>query len=104
MNTNKITKQEIEILITGLDQNGEDRLFDLLLLKAIALLPSGNVDDTFLDAAYSLLAAARKQQDSALAKKYYKISFMIKRIAHKMYRSYKKGGTPRNDERFLRSV
>ena len=99
-----ITTEEIQTLVSGLILHKEDGLYSHMCAKALLLMSSlDDVDEMFLDMSDSALHYAR-EQDEGDARDYYTVSFLLRRVAHQVYRKYIREGKQRESERFLRSV
>ncbi len=107
--------EEIQTLVAGIMAHGVDDTYSKMRAKAIfAMDNKENIDDMFLDMSDTLLRLAREEVDSKdknedgdsnlLSNVYYTVSYMLKRIAHEVYRNYIKKGDTRDNSRFIRLV
>jgi hypothetical protein len=101
--------EEIQILVIGLIDNGPEETYNKMRAKAFMSIDTrSDVDEMFLDMSEILSKKAKEEVDNdnddnpSLANIYSTLSFMLRRLAHEVYRKYIKMGDKRNNERFLR--
>lgn len=100
-----VSDQELEVIIKNLQLHGQEEIFTNMRSKALFVMDQvDDMDEVFLDMSDDVLKKARKEEDEHRKKDLYVISFLLRRVAHQVYRKYIKGGKQRLSERFLRSV
>ena len=100
-----ISSEELKPLAEGLNLHGEDKIYSKMRSKALFVMGSQkDIDEMFLDMSEDVLTQAREEEDKDIQKSYYTIAFLLRKLAHELYRRYISGGSERDSERFLRSV
>ena len=103
--------EEIEILISGLIEHGPVETFNKMRAKAFMAMDKKNdVDEIFLDMSETLSKRAKEELDNdsddnpSLSNIYSTLAFMLRKLAHEIYRKYIKIGEERDNSRFLRLI
>jgi len=100
-----ITQEEIQTLADGLNLHGEDEIYSRMRAKAIFVMKEkDDIDEMFLDMSQDVLEKAREEEDEDKKSLYLTVSFLLRKLAHELYRRYTKEGKERTSERFLRVV
>ena len=104
-------EEEIMALVAGFVKYGPDDIYIKMKTKALFVMDKvDDLDEEFLDRSIALLSKARREdnniEDDEISHRdiYYTLSFMLKKLAHEIYREYIKKGEDRNSNRFLRLV
>lgn len=103
-------EEEIQILLTGLIVNGVEDTYDRMKVKALMMMDQKpDVDEILLDMSETLHKKvqnelANENKDLSIINAYNTLSFMLKRLAHKVYRKYNREGEQRDNNRFLRLI
>lgn len=112
MNHNKyiMKEEEIQILLTGLIVNGVEDTYDRMKAKALMMMDQKpDVDEILLDMSETLYKKVQNEltnenKDLSIINAYNTLSFILKRLAHKVYRKYNRKGEQRDNNRFLRLI
>lgn len=105
-----LADSEIETLIRGLIENGQDNMYELMKGKVASMALSSDVIDLILMDMHDTIldlgrAVADDTPDSVQVKSiYYTLASMLRKLSQDLYISYTKAGKPREDIRFLRLV
>jgi len=107
-----MSENDIEAMVAGFIKLGPEDVYNKMRAKALLVMDKmKDLDDEFLDRSNTLLAKARqeaeatKEEDSdSLERIYYTLSFMLRKLAHEIYRKYLRKGETRDNGRFLRLV
>lgn len=102
-------EEEIRALIAGFVKYGSEDIYIKMKTKALFVMDKiDDLDEEFLDRANILLMRGRKElhddNEDSLKDIYYTLSFMLRKLAHEIYRKYIKNGRIRDNDRFLRIV
>lgn len=104
-------EEEIQILIAGLITNGPEDTCNRMRARAfISMDQKDNIDEIFLDMSEIFSKRAlddienNSDNDPSISNIYSTLSFMLKKLAHEVYRKYIKKGDKRDNSRFLRLV
>jgi len=103
--------EEIQILVSGLIEHGPEETYNRMRAKAfLSMDKKKDIDEVFLDMSEALSKRAKDEIESdsdenpSLANIYSTLAFMLKRLAHEIYRKYIKLGDERDNKRFLRLI
>lgn len=103
--------EEIQMLVEGFIFNGPEDTYNRMRAKAFMSMDQKNdIDEVFLDMSESLAKKAKEDIDSdndenpSLSNIYSTLAFMLRRLAHEVYRKYIEKGEKRDNSRFLRLV
>lgn len=110
--------EEMQTLIASLITNGPEETYTRMRAKALlAMEQTDDIDDMFLDMSETFLNKGRAELESddekaegeedeepSIAYIYYNLAFMLRRLAHEVYRRYITKGKQRDNERFIRLV
>jgi hypothetical protein len=101
-------EEEVQILVSGFMENGPEETFNRMRAKAfISMDQKNDVDEIFLDMSETLSKKAKEElgNDNLLLFNIYNtLAFMLRRLAHEVYRKYIRMGEERDNSRFLRLV
>lgn len=100
--------EEVQVLITSFITYGPEETYNKMAYKALISIDQANdIDEVFLDMSETLSKKAKEEidnDDSSLLIIYRSLAFMLRRLAHKIYREYIRKGEKRNNSRFLRLI
>jgi len=103
--------EEIQTLIAGLITNGPEDTYNRMRAKAFMLMDQKeDADEFFLDMSETFSKKAKEDiendssEDPSLSNIYSTLAFMLRKLAHEVYRKYIKKGDRRDNSRFLRLV
>ena len=107
-----MSPEEMETLSSGLLSDGPDEVYvRMKAMGTFAMSKKDDVDEMFLDMSEAMLEKSREEasdeenEEGIIIKKiYYTLSFLLRRLAHEIYRKYIKNGKERSNNRFLRLV
>lgn len=105
-----LKSDEIDALLAGMIAHGESDTYDRMRDKAfLSSETRADMDDIFLDMYDGMIKKARLAYDDGedeqdMIDAMYSIAFMMRDIAHKLYRKYLRSGLPRDSDRFIRLV
>ncbi len=102
-------EEEIQALIAGFIKYGSEDIYIKMKTKALFIMDKvDDLDEEFLDRANILLMRGRKElhdnSEDSLRDIYYTLSFMLRKLAHEIYRKYIKNGRVGDNDRFLRII
>jgi len=102
-------EEEIQALIAGFIKYGPEDVYIKMKTKALFVMDKiDDLDEEFLDRANLLLIRGKKElynnSEDSLKNIYYTLAFMLRKLAHEIYRKYIKNGRLRDNDRFLRIV
>ena len=111
-NTYIMSENEIGAMVAGFIKFGPEDIYNKMRAKALLVIDKmKDLDDEFLDRAETLLVKARQESETvkenerdSLERIYYTLSFMLRKLAHEIYRKYLKKGEKRDNGRFLRLI
>lgn len=110
--------EEIKTLIASLIANGAEETYARMRVKAfMAMDGSDDIDEMFLDMSEACLKKGREELEMpdeeennkeddrpVLSNIYYTLAFLLRRLAHEVYRRYIKKGKQRDSNRFIRLI
>lgn len=106
-----LSEKEIESLLEGYVTVGPAAMYEKLKTRAMANIDSrDDIDELLLDQSEAILKRGREtvpedvDNKKEIVSHCYSIYFIMKRLAHQIYREYKKMGKERKSDRFLRLV
>lgn len=106
-----LSEKEIESLLEGYASVGPDAMYEKLKVRAMANIKSrDDIDELLLDQAESMLKRGRDimpedtDNKETVVVDCYSVYFIMRKLAHQIYREYEKMGKKRNSNRFLRLV
>lgn len=111
--------EEMQTLIASLVTKGAEETYARMRAKAfMAMDKTADIDEMFLDMSETFLKKGRSELESSdeedeeveddgrptLISIYYTVAFLLRRLAHEVYRRYIKMGKQRDNDRFIRLV
>jgi len=102
--------EEIEALIRGMIEHGQDETYKKMKEKALASMEKmKDLDEMFMDMSEDFLDKARVEvgetSDSKQVKDiYYILSSMLRTLAHEVNKIYRKNGKEKFSDRFIRLI
>ncbi len=98
-------QQEIQTLITGISQQGAQKLYDLIKTNGMAMMATQyNLDETIMDRYENFLELARTNEDETTRNIYYSLASLMRKLAEEIHRMYIKQGHKKEGSRFLRLI
>ena len=101
--------EEIQTLIAGLITNGPEDTYNRMRAKSfMSMDQKDDIDEILLDMSDAFSKKAKEELDNdsdddpSLFNIYSTLAFMLRRLAHEIYRKYIRKGEGRDNERFLR--
>ena len=105
-------EEEIQVLIAGFITNGAEDTYNRMKAKSFMSMENKkDLDDMLLDMSETLYKRALEElsdiektenESNSLFNIYNTLSFMLKRLAHEVFRKYNRMGDKRDNNRFLR--
>lgn len=104
-----IKDAEVGTLVASMLSGGGTETLSRLRGRALLSMDAhDDMDEIFLDMSDSFrekgLLELDKEGDVPMASIYYTLAFILRRLAHEIYRKYIKNGVQRDNERFIRLV
>jgi len=105
-----ISEDEIKKLISLFISAGEAKTYNITKSNLFFSINTfDDLDEKILDMSDSFLELGREEkkksnEDLILSKTYYSLSYILRKIAHEIYRKYIRSGKERDNKRFLRLV
>lgn len=105
--------EEIQVLVAGLVSHGANDTYNRMKAKSILSMDQkDDIDEMLLDMSETMLQKGREDLGSVVEREgeptvssiYYSLAFMLRKLAHEIYRLYIKKGKKRDSNRFIRLV
>lgn len=103
-----LPEQEIEILISGLMEHGDEETYNRMRDKTLSVIDKkDDLDEMLMDMYETMITRAREsvvenEKDKELQNILYQLASILRILAHELYRTYIKNGKGRDNERFIR--